>query len=347
VSEDGVHSNSTSTNITVTNVSPTPTISGPLTGVPGQTLTYTGTFTDPGTVGANGEAYTYLWKVTDSSSHTVSSITTPGPFSFIITSTGTYTVSYKVTDDSGGSGTVTKTLTIKSVDVQTDPQDPTKTALVVGGTTGDDTITISPSPGNAGKYTVVVNGSTIGTTYKPTGHIIVYGGAGNDTITLARNGSNFVTIPAFLFGGDGDNTLDASGSTANNVLVGGSGNDALHDGSGFNILIGGDGSDNLNQNAGGSGQSNLGTDILIKGRTSYDSNVAALIALMAEWGRTDETTAQKIDHLDGTTSGGSNGSDLLVTSGINQSVFEDVLATDHVFSDDALRDANHKNWLVD
>jgi len=55
-----------------------------------------------------------------------------------------------------------------------------------------------------------------------------------------------LAVPAFLFGGDGNDTLDAGGGTANNVLVGGAGADVLTGGSGSD----GDGS--------GSGVYNLG-----------------------------------------------------------------------------------------
>src|SRR5207245_4053553 len=87
-----------------------------------------------------------------------------------------------------------------------------------------------------------------------------------------------LTVPAFLFGGDGNDTLDAGGSTANNVLLGGAGADALTGGSGRDLLIGGLGADTLR---GGGGD-----DILIGGYTDYDGNLQALCALMKEWGRT-------------------------------------------------------------
>jgi hypothetical protein len=322
-----------SVTIRVNNVSPTPHITGPSTGVPGEPLTYTGTFTDPGS-GTDGETYTFLWKVTQGA--TVIQTATTQNFTFTPTATGTYTVSFKVTDDAGGSGTVTKTLTVKTVDVRTDPEDATKTALVVGGTAGADTITIAPAA-TAGFYTVVLNGVQQGTSYRPTGHIIAYGGGGNDTITLASNGFGSVAVPGVLFGGDGDDILDARGSTANDVLVGGDGNDTLFDGSGFNILIGGLGADSLNRNVAGTTLSNLGTDILIGDVTAHDNNLSALLALMSEWGRTDISRAAKIDHLNGTTPGGNNGS-IVLTRGPGGTITDDG-AVDLIFDDPA-----KNNW---
>src|SRR5205807_1100027 len=57
-----------------------------------------------------------------------------------------------------------------------------------------------------------------------------------------------------------------------------------------------------------------GGDILIGGTTTYDGNAAALVAVLAEWGRTDIDYVTRIAHLAGSTSGGLNGSSLLNAS---------------------------------
>lgn len=83
-------------------------------------------------------------------------------------------------------------------------------------------------------------------------------------------------------GGSGDDLLMGNG--ANNVLNGGAGNDVLvgqlgddtlDGGTGNDVLIGGYGADKL---SGGIGQ-----DLLIANRTAYDTNVSALMAMIAEW----------------------------------------------------------------
>ncbi len=51
-----------------------------------------------------------------------------------------------------------------------------------------------------------------------------------------------------------------------------------------------------------------GDDILIAGTTDYDDNLIALMALRAEWSRTDLTYQQRIAYLNGSVSGGLNGS---------------------------------------
>src|SRR5262249_55761739 len=106
----------------------------------------------------------------------------------------------------------------------------------------------------------------------------------------------------------GNDTLDASGSVAGNVLVGGAGNDSLIGGRGRDILIGGLGVDTLQAGSGGG--------IFIGGTTSYDNNNAALAAVLAEWTRTDIDYLTRIAQLSGTATGGINGPYFLNSSSV-------------------------------
>jgi Ca2+-binding RTX toxin-like protein len=106
-----------------------------------------------------------------------------------------------------------------------------------------------------------------------------------------------------LFGGDGDDTLDASAVTGPAVLSGGAGNDILYGGNGRNVLLGGTGADELH----GGGDD----DLIVGGATSHDANLAALCNIMAEWGRTDAAFETRLGHLDGSLAGGLNGASLL------------------------------------
>jgi hypothetical protein len=99
-------------------------------------------------------------------------------------------------------------------------------------------------------------------------------------------------------GGNGTNNL--TGDAQGNILVGGRGAATITGGSGRSLLIGGNGKDTIR---GGSSD-----DILIGGYTDYDGNNAALMAVFAEWQRTDETYSQRISNIRGTTSGGLNAS---------------------------------------
>ncbi|HEX3147914.1 MAG TPA: hypothetical protein VHR66_07505 [Gemmataceae bacterium] len=98
--------------------------------------------------------------------------------------------------------------------------------------------------------------------------------------------------------------LDAlTGGPGNDVLLGGSGDDNLFGGGGIDVLIGGLGADSLNGGA--------NNDLLIGGTTTFDSDLTALNAIMAEWTSTT-AFATKIKHLLGTQTKGKNGTTLLV-----------------------------------
>src|SRR5262249_26697297 len=181
------------------------------------------------------------------------------------------------------------TQAVRTVALETDPADATKTALFVGGTAGNDTIVFNPG-GGSGTLQVILNSISQGT-FSPTGHLIAYGDAGDDTIQVAGS----IRLPALLFGGDGNDTI--KGGNGNNILVGGAGNDSLIGGSGRDLLIGGTGADTLTGNG--------DDDILIAGTTDDDANAAALFAVMKEWGRTDESYSTRVNHLlNGIVSGG-------------------------------------------
>ena len=184
-----------------------------------------------------------------------------------------------------------------SATVQTDPGDATGKALVVEGTASAETLELSPAAGNG--VNVRVDGYTVAAITAPGGvpfgRVIVYGRGGYDTIRL----SGGLTVPALLFGGANPTTLDARGSTANNVLVGGAAGDTLYGGSGRDLLIGGRGADTLR---GGGGD-----DILIGGYTTYDADLQALLAVMSEWGSAADY-ATRVKHLSGTLGGGLSGS---------------------------------------
>ncbi|HLQ43835.1 MAG TPA: calcium-binding protein [Planctomycetaceae bacterium] len=111
-----------------------------------------------------------------------------------------------------------------------------------------------------------------------------HGDAGNDTVFGGAGAGQ-------LFGGAGDDKL--TGRTGNETLRGEAGNDSLDGGAGNDLLLGGDGKDTLAGGAGrdvligGTGADSLsggaGDDILIAGTTDFDTNNAALAAIVKEW----------------------------------------------------------------
>src|SRR5207248_2533513 len=132
-----------------------------------------------------------------------------------------------------------------------DPLDPTKLALFVGGSLGDDDIKLIGDP-ETGAIEVRNHEAPQGT-FSPTGLIVIYGQAGDDTIRALPN----VGRGAWIFGGDGNDKL--TGTAFDDLLVGGAGDDDLEGRQGNDVLIGGDGADLLD--------GSQGDDLLISGRT--------------------------------------------------------------------------------
>jgi hypothetical protein len=314
IDKDGGTSSTVNKSVEVDNVAPTATLTGPASAMLGQSVTFTGSYNDVGIADLPTE--TLVWTVTNAlggvvaggntgNGTTVSSGTYMQDFSFALPAQGLMapgklTVNLSVTDKDGGKVIVSAPFTIipGQVAMETDPFDTSKTALVVIGTMTADTILITPTTTAGTTYTVkmksggATNFTTYGTNYNPTGHIIVFGGAGNDTIQLLANGSTTVSIPALLFGEAGNDVLDATGSSAANVLDGGAGNDIFYDGTGRTIEIGGGDAGtpgHVDQfNTGGAyGNQNLGEDVIIRASTSYDNDTRALISLLNEWNSTD------------------------------------------------------------
>ncbi len=313
-------SGSGGTSVVVHNVAPTVTaLTGPTPspGVRGQTLSFGGAFTDPGTLDTH--TGTFDWGDGSSTSAGVTESQGSGAVSasHVYTATGTYTVKLTVKDKDGDTGSLTTKVTILAVALQNDPCNPGQTALAVGGTTGNDTIVFHPV-GNGGDIGVIINGVEQGT-FHPTGRLLAFGQAGDDDIQVAGSINN----AAWLYGGDGNDRL--KGGAGNNVLLGGAGNDSLNGGKGRNLLIGGAGSDQLTAGP--------GDDIMIGGRTAWDANDAALCAVMAEWTRTDADYATRLAHLRGTLAGGLNGTSLLNST----TVFDDGAA-------DTLQSGSGMGW---
>jgi uncharacterized delta-60 repeat protein len=282
------------TTVTVNDVAPTATAAGPATSVRGQPQTFTFTASDPSPADqAAGFAYTIDWG--DGTTTTVSGGASV-PVGHVFTDSGTFTVRVWATDRGGVPSVQAGTMTVTVAAAALQGND-----LVVGGTTGADSIVLRPADAN-GNITVSIDGSAVGT-YQPTDQIVVYAQAGDDSVQLeslkVRNRTVYLTVPAVIFGGDGNDRINAGGSSAANVLVGGAGNDTLGAGNGQDVLIGGLGADVLR----GGG----GSDLLIGATTDFDANLTPLTALRAEWGRTDLGYADRVNQVSGSTSGGVNG----------------------------------------
>lgn len=177
---------------------------------------------------------------------------------------GSRTVRLTVIDAAGHRGTATHAIQTTTTLVGAE-------GLFVGGTAGNDVITLAATNPLGTDVTVTVNGVNQGT-FTP-GWVHVYGGAGNDALTVQTAFISPLAVPVSLYGGAGDDRLDATGSTAANALLGEAGDDTLV---GSGLLIGGTGRDRLTAGSRGA--------VLIGDRTAFDANAAALAGLLAEWG---------------------------------------------------------------
>jgi Ca2+-binding RTX toxin-like protein len=242
----------------------------------------------------------------------------------VFTASGTYTIHVSAADDDGcTSADVTQSITITAAELQPDPLSPGQQSLFVGGTTGNDTIVVSPTSGGA--VQVQINGVVVGS-FAPTARIVVYAQAGDDDVQVAGG----ITLPAWLYGGDGNDRL--KGGNGNNVLIGGAGDDLLVGGSGRDVIIGGAGADRLIGNG--------GDDVLIGGTTRYDDAPAALGAIMAEWA-SDHAFATRVANLTDSGTGllsRLNADYFLLDSGSGQTVFNDA-------SSDQLTGSAGSDWF--
>lgn len=207
------------------------------------------------------------------------------------------------------------------------PCDPSKTDLLVLDSGSNDTIQLVKVGG--GNVQVKLNNASLGT-FAPSGAIIVDARDGNDTITLDSQ----LSALRVLYGGAGNDSI--TGGNGPGLLLGSDGDDTLQSGNGRDILIGGAGQDTLT--------ARNGDDILLAGSSSYDGQIAPnlqalLCAIQPEWLRSDSSYQARINHLTGTTAGRLNGTTCLKSAAPDQTVFDDT-------SQDRLTGANGSDWFL-
>jgi RHS repeat-associated protein len=279
-------------------------VAGPSVGVPGQPLTFTLTATEPGAPANAVFVYHVDWVGNGSATQ---SFTGPSGLtvSHVYPGTGNFTVKVTAVDAAGAASSpaAQQPVQISVIALENDPATNTNTALAIGCPAAGGTIQISPANAAGTQVTVQINGAIQQLPSQLPTHLFVFGQGAHDTINLltAQIGGNTVTlaVPALLVGGSGTSALSAAGSSANNILIGGTGPSTLAGGTGQDFLIGGGGPAVLHAGTGG--------DFLLGGSTIYDANPTALEALMAEWQRTDISYQQRVQDLFGNGTGGLNG----------------------------------------
>jgi Ca2+-binding RTX toxin-like protein len=137
--------------------------------------------------------------------------------------------------------------------------------LVLFGTAGPDHVKFQSSDAPGVVEVSATSMATIALT--PNGRLIAYGGEGDDTMQASGD----VAQAVWLFGEEGNDRLKGGGS--DDLLSGGSGDDLLVGKTGLDLLIGGLGADRL--------VGNQDDDILVAGRVALSEALLALV--MAEW----------------------------------------------------------------
>ena len=306
--------------VTVTepvNFPPVSTISGPEFGVRGQPLKYllTAEDSEPANMDA-GFRFTIDWgdgtpiQEIDATPGNGAGVSVEHAFP----DEGDFKVHVTAIDQDGLAGeAAAHSVAVVRAAIQEDPLHTGELMLVVGGSPSDDVINLRR--GARQKDVVVrIDGVKEGV-YQPTSRVVVYGGDGNDRVTMVSG----VKLPAWLDGGIGDDDLTGGGGPA--VILGGEGDDVVSGRGARDLLIGGLGTDLI--------EGRGGDDLLISGTTTYDGDEQALSAIQAEW-LSSRTYESRLANLRGDTTNADfasrlNGEIYLLSEGdiTNTSVFDD------------------------
>jgi len=205
--------------LVVNNLAPTITsIGGRADGVRGQPLWYTGQLTDFGIYDTHQA--TWDWGDYAERPGTISEAYGSGTVtdSHFYVDPGTYQITLRVVDNEGAGSemTMTESVTITVSELQPDPIDPTKTALVVGGSPGDDTILFG-CIGPPGTVQLAINSRIVASVPRPDS-LIVFGQTGHDKVVVSRK----INLPVSVFDGQGQAVTPGAGSpSAIGVYAGG------------------------------------------------------------------------------------------------------------------------------
>ena len=218
VSDDwGLVSSISNATITVNDVAPTASVTGPGVGVRGQLLTFSISADDISSADS-AAGFAYAVDYGDGNTATAARIAGNGsgvPLQHTYVASGTYTVTVTATDKDGGvSSAASLPVTITAALLLGGE-------LLIGGTTADDTIALNAT-GTAGEVHVLINGLSQGV-FTPTGPINLYGQTGDDTVTANVSGPAGANLDGQAgadhyvvnFGGLGGNVaISDSGSAA-------------------------------------------------------------------------------------------------------------------------------------
>lgn len=286
------------------------------------------------TVGGTGLSpaitFNYAWSVTKNASPFASQSGLSPTFRFTPDDDGTCAVTLTITGSDSSTATATATVTATNVAgltsdeatlavsvwaIQADPLNPPDTVLVIGGSTGDDTIKVNPTD-DPDLLRVKINEQDHDIRFRfqvgdpDLARLAIFAQSGDDKVTVSED----LCIPAWLYGGAGDDSL--KGGSGDDVLLGGAGNDLLVGQEGRDLLIGGVGEDKIVGNA--------DDDIMVAGWTVHESNDVALHLIMAAWTSNRSYTERVNNLIDGSGSATrANGGVFLQANGPLATVFDD------------------------
>jgi Ca2+-binding RTX toxin-like protein len=231
--------------ITIDNIAPIASITGPDVYLFGEEVEFELTAIEPQANEAANLAYTVDWG--DGNVEVISGSATGTPAYHTYDDNGEYNISVFASDNEDDGPVATHAISIRPVaEIDGD--------LVVKGTDDPDRIIVSV--GNNGVQ-VRYNRLTFRNLDMPGGTLIVWGEGGNDSISFSGSasvpfevhggeGRDYIagsTGDDFLYGDEGDDRI--LGGNGDDVLDGGEGNDRLSGGNGNDVLLGGDGRDQL------------------------------------------------------------------------------------------------------
>ncbi len=121
VSDEDGGTTSQSTVVTVTNVAPTVNVGSDMTVLEGSLVSFTGTYSDVG-----ADTHSLVWSVLASNGQVISN-GSGSSFSFTVLDNGIYTVTFKVTDDDGGTGMDSLTVHVNNANPNAALHGPNKT----------------------------------------------------------------------------------------------------------------------------------------------------------------------------------------------------------------------------
>lgn len=114
--------------------------------------------------------------------------------------------------------------------------------VTVDGTIHADNIVVQLSP-DATVLHVNVNGEDTTFAARKVTRLILSGGRGDDNIMLQEYNAPAIDIPAYIYGGRGNDTL--TGGSGDDIILGHKGDDDIAGGGGDNRMDGGDGTDTI------------------------------------------------------------------------------------------------------